>query len=93
MLPNHRIATHPGEVLREEFLAPMRLSAADLARHINRPPAEVDAVLNEEAPVTAELAWLLGMAFDTTAEFWINLQSNHALTRSRPNHQIPQLTW
>lgn len=76
-----RIKTHPGEVLREEFLVPLNMSARDLADAINVPSDHIVELLLGRRDVTADTAMRLAKAFDTTAEFWINLQSAHDLSK------------
>ncbi len=70
---------HPGEILRDEFLTPMKLSVYRLARalKISRPRLN-DIVLGRRG-VTTDTALRLGRYFGTTPEFWINLQSRHDL--------------
>jgi antitoxin HigA-1 len=70
---------HPGEVLREEFMAPMKLSASELARSLKVPPNRVTALINEARAVSAETALRLALAFDTTPAFWMNLQATYDL--------------
>lgn len=70
---------HPGEVLREEFTKPMGLSASELARKLDVPANRVTGILNEEREITADTALRLSRAFDTSAEFWMNLQSAYEL--------------
>lgn len=65
---------HPGEILKEEFLVPLELSAAELARAIHVPPNRVTRLINGQAAVTPDTALRLGRAFRTTPEFWLNLQ-------------------
>jgi len=65
---------HPGEILKEEFLGPLELSAAELARAIHVPPNRVTRLINGQAAVTPDTALRLGRAFRTTPEFWLNLQ-------------------
>ncbi len=91
-LPDHRISTHPGEILREDFLVPTGTSEAVLAAHLGCPRDVIADIAAEKAPVTAELAWLLSMAFGTTPDFWLNLQNAHDLTRTRPTRKIEPLT-
>ena len=91
MLPENRIATHPGEVLREEFLAPAGLTADDLARHLGVDQSHIADIVAEHGPVTAELAWLLAMAFGTSPEFWLRLQATHDLTKTRPAREVARL--
>ena len=73
----------PGEVLREEFMVPLGLSARALARDIGVPPNRVTEILNGERAVSAETAILLGRRFGTTPEFWMNLQTAHDLDMAR----------
>lgn len=78
-----RITTHPGEILREEFLEPLRMSARALAAAIHVPPNRVTGILNETRGVTADTAIRLGKAFGTSSEFWLNLQVAHDLSKAR----------
>jgi len=73
----------PGEVLREEFLVPMGLSARALARAIDVPPNRITAILAGERTVTADTALKLAAHFGTSAEFWMNLQTAHDLEIAR----------
>lgn len=75
----HLPATTPGEVLREEFMAPMGLSATRLAKEIGVPPNRITTILNGTRIVTAETAILLGRRFGTSPRFWMNLQVAHDL--------------
>jgi len=70
---------HPGEVLREEFLAPLSVSAAALASAMDLAAAELEPVLAGVAPVTAELALRLNRALGPDARFWLNLQAQYDL--------------
>ena len=70
---------HPGEILREEFLEPFGLSASALARHIEVPTNRVTEILNAERSVSADTAMRLSRAFNTTPEFWMNLQALYEL--------------
>ena len=69
----------PGEVLREEFMVPLGLSARALARDLDVPPNRITEILNGERAVTAETAILLARRFNTSAKFWMNLQTAHDL--------------
>lgn len=75
-----RIKTHPGEVLNEEFLKPMGISARTLAGAIDVPPNRVTAIINGERAVTADTALRLARHFGTTPEFWLNLQTGYDLS-------------
>jgi antitoxin HigA-1 len=70
---------HPGEVLREEFLVPMNLSAYAVARAIGVPRTRIERLSREETPVTADTALRLAKYFGTTAAFWMGLQAQHDL--------------
>lgn len=65
---------HPGEILKEEFLGPLGVSAAALARTIHVPPNRVTRLINGQAAVTPDTALRLARALRTTPEFWLNLQ-------------------
>lgn len=91
MLPRHRIATHPGEILLDEFLVPLEISRAAFARHIGVPGRTISAVVRGERALDARLAWLLSGALETSPEFWMTLQSNHDLTAARPKRRIRPL--
>jgi addiction module HigA family antidote len=80
-----RIRTHPGEVLREEFMRPLGLSAHALARELHVPPTRVAAIISDDAPraVTPDTALRLSRYFGTTPEFWLNLQAAHDLSKAR----------
>ena len=65
---------HPGEVLREEFMEPLGLSAYAVARACRIPRTRIERIAREETGVTADTALRLGKFFGTTPEFWLNLQ-------------------
>jgi len=66
---------HPGEVLREEFLIPLDMSAGALAKVCGVPRTRIERLANEETGVTADTALRLSKAFGTTAALWLNLQN------------------
>jgi antitoxin HigA-1 len=80
--PN-RVTTHPGEVLSEEFLKPLGLSINALALALRVPATRIGAIVKGERSVTADTALRLARFFGTSAEFWINLQAMHDLTKTR----------
>ena len=73
MLPSHRIATHPGRVLLEEFLEPTGVSQAELARALSIPLNRVNELVRGKRGVTPKTALLLSNYFKNSAEFWMNL--------------------
>ncbi len=81
--PDDRITTHPGEILKEEFLAEFGLSANKLAQAIDVPANRVTAILHGRRNVTPDTALRLARFFGTTPEFWINLQASHDLSKAK----------
>ena len=77
-----RIRTHPGEILREEFMKPLGLSANALALALRVPATRIGDILRAEKPrtVTADTAIRLARYFGTSPEFWLNLQSAYDLS-------------
>jgi addiction module HigA family antidote len=82
MLPSHRIATHPGQILVQEFLEPLGLTQAELARALNIPLNRVNELVRGKRGITPETALLLAGYFKNSAEFWMNLQTAYDLTRA-----------
>jgi len=80
--PN-RVTTHPGEVLNEEFLKPLGMSINALAIALRVPATRIGAIVKGERSVTADTALRLARFFDTSPEFWMNLQAMHDLTKTR----------
>ena len=72
-----RIKTHPGEVLREEFMAPLGLTAEALSVALHEPPANISDIVNKRRGITAEAALRLARYFGTTPDFWLRLQDAH----------------
>ncbi|MEI7848365.1 MAG: HigA family addiction module antitoxin [Chloroflexota bacterium] len=91
MLPENRIPTHPGEILLEEFLNPLGLSQVAFAAHIGVPVQRVNEIVRGKRGITPESAWLFSEAFGTSPEFWLNLQSNYDLVRSKPKRQVSRI--
>ena len=73
-MTRRRKPTTPGEILREEFLAPLGLSQKDLAIHLGCDLKVINRIVNGRSAVTAEMALKLGAALRTTPEFWLNAQ-------------------
>jgi addiction module HigA family antidote len=78
----------PGEVLREEFMAPLGLSGRALARELGVPANRITEIVAGTRAVTAETAILLGERFGTSAEFWLNLQMAHDLEEARQRRRV-----
>lgn len=77
-----RVRTHPGEVLREEFLVPFALSAREVAGIIGVPANRLSDIIRGRRGVTADTALRLGRYFGTDPRFWLNLQTAHDLSKA-----------
>lgn len=77
-----RKPTTPGEILAQEFLAPLRLTQKQLADHIRCDLKVINRIVNGRTSVTAEMAVRLGAAFGTSPEFWLNAQQAVDLSRA-----------
>jgi len=80
--PN-RVTAHPGDVLTEEFLKPLGMSINALAIALRVPATRIGAIVKGERSVTADTALRLARFFDTSPEFWMNLQALYDLTKTR----------
>lgn len=74
MATNNMRPIHPGEILREEFLLPLGLSANALAMDLHVPAPRINDIVRERRAVTPDTALRLARYFDTTPQFWMNLQ-------------------
>ena len=70
---------HPGEILREEFLAPLGMSAHELALALRVPATRIYDIVNEKRGITADTAVRLARYFGTTSRFWMNMQASYEL--------------
>jgi antitoxin HigA-1 len=77
-----RLRTHPGEVLREEFLVPLGLSARALAKELDIPANRVTEIMRGARDVSADTAIRLGRYFRTDPRFWLNLQAAYDLSKA-----------
>ncbi len=91
MIPSNRTATHPGEVLRDEFLAELGIPQTELAAQLGVPVQRINEIVNGKRGITPDTAWLFAGAFGTTPEFWMNLQTVHDLSRNRPTRTVARL--
>jgi addiction module HigA family antidote len=70
---------HPGEILLEEFMKPMHISARQIAADIDVSPSRISEIVNGTRPITADTALRLGIFFKMDPRFWINLQAEYDL--------------
>lgn len=82
-LPKSRIATHPGEVLLEDYIRPLGLTQAALAKELGISTNRLNELVRGKRGITADTALRLAQRFDTSPEFWMNLQSAYELTEAR----------
>ena len=80
----------PGDVLLEEFLEPMGISQAQLAKNLNVPPNRINQIVNGKREITADTALRLGQYFGIEPEFWLNLQLrfNVKIAKEKSGKQI-----
>jgi antitoxin HigA-1 len=83
VLPKERIATHPGEVLLEEYIKPLGLTQAALAKELGISTNRLNELVKGKRGITADTALRLSRRFRTSAEFWMNLQTAYELTEAR----------
>lgn len=91
MLPDNKIATHPGEILLEEFLKPLGVTQVTFAHHIGVPLQRVNEIIRGKRGITPETAWLFSEALGTTPQFWMNLQNTFELASKRPQRSVKRL--
>jgi addiction module HigA family antidote len=91
MHPSNRVPTHPGEILREEFLVPLGQTQVALAEHLGVPLQRINEIVRGKRGITPDTAWLLAQAFGTTPQFWLNLQAAYDLAVQRPARKVRRL--
>ena len=88
MIPTNRTSTHPGAILLKEFLEPLEITQKALAAHLGIPVQRVNEIVRGKRGITPDTAWLLSGAFNTSPEFWLNMQSTHDLSYHRPEQHV-----
>ncbi len=78
-----RVTTHPGEMLREEFLIPLGLSQNALALKLRVPATRIGEIVKGKRAITPDTALRLSRFFGNSPEFWLNLQQMHDLSKAR----------
>ena len=82
MIKNNLRPIHPGEILREEFLLPLGLSANALSLALRVPATRIHEVVRQRRGITSDTAIRLARYFNTTPQFWLNLQTNFNLKQT-----------
>ncbi|MBS3909577.1 MAG: HigA family addiction module antidote protein [Actinobacteria bacterium] len=77
-----RQPTHPGKIIKEDYLKPLSLTINELASILGISRKTLSKIVNERSAVTPNMALRLSRAFDTTPEFWLNLQRNYDLRQA-----------
>ena len=86
-----RLMTHPGEILREEYLVPLGLSARALAKDLDVPANRLTEIMRGVRDVTADTAIRLGRYFGTDPRFWLNLQAAYDLSKAEKAHSYRKI--
>jgi antitoxin HigA-1 len=84
-------AVHPGEMLREEFMVPLGLSAYRLAKDLQLPPPRVNDIVREKRGISADTALRLARYFGNSPEFWMNMQARYDLLVARANKSFSKI--
>jgi addiction module HigA family antidote len=86
-----RLRTHPGEILREEYLIPLELSARALAKELDVPANRLTEIMRGTRDVTADTAIRLGRYFGTDPRFWLNLQAAYDLSKAEKTNSYKKI--
>ena len=86
-IPTNREPTHPGEMLVQEFLVPMKITQRELANAIHVPYQRVNELVNKKRGVTPSTALRLARFFGVSPDFWLNLQARWDLYRAQEKEQ------
>ncbi|EKK3986655.1 HigA family addiction module antidote protein [Cronobacter sakazakii] len=79
---------HPGEFIREMYMEPFEISAADLSERLHVSPSTLSRVLNGKADLSVEMALKLSRVLGRSAESWINMQTQYSLNASRKSANL-----
>lgn len=82
---------HPGEILKDEFLDPLNVSAIGLAKTIGVPRTRIERLVKQQTGITPDTALRLSKAFGTTPEFWINLQMYFDMAAARQRVDVSKI--
>lgn len=87
MLPAKRSPTHPGEIIREMYLKPLKLTQDAFAGALDISRPRANELLNGRRSVTPDTAVRLGIAFNTSPQYWLNMQAAFDLYRAKQKHK------
>ena len=77
--------THPGNIIKEDYLVPLSITLKDMSAILGVSRKTLSKIVNERGSVTPDMALRLSRAFDTTPDFWLNLQMNYDLWNAEQN--------
>lgn len=86
-----RKPTHPGKIIKEDYLKPLSITITKLASILNISRKTLSKIINENGAITPDMALRLSRAFDTSPKFWINLQRNYDLWKAEKTSNSWQL--
>jgi addiction module HigA family antidote len=78
-----RKPTHPGEIIKEDFMTPLKLTQTELARALKTSFRTINEILNEKRSISPEMALRLGRYLGTTPDVWLGLQADYDLFKAR----------
>jgi addiction module HigA family antidote len=82
-----RRPTHPGKIIREDYLLPLSITIKDLAASLGVSRKTLSKIINERGTITPDMALRLSRAFNTTPDLWLNLQKNYDLWQAETESQ------
>ncbi len=82
---------HPGEILAEEFLKPLKISQNRLGRDLGVPAQRINDIVKGKRSITVDTALRLARYFKTTPQFWLNLQAHYDLEMARETHLLERI--
>jgi antitoxin HigA-1 len=86
-----RVRTHPGEILREEYLVPLGMSARALAKALGVPANRITEIMRGDRDISADTAIRLGRYFGTDPRFWLNLQAAYDLSVAEAGYDYSRI--
>lgn len=87
MLPKNRRPTHPGEIIKEMYLRPLHITQNEFAKALGISRPRANELLNGHRSVTPDTAMRLAKAFNTSPQYWLNLQAAVDLYDTKKKHQ------
>lgn len=87
MLPKQRRPTHPGEIIRYEFLEPLQMTQQELADALGVARTRINEIVLGKRTLTTDTAFRLAKFFNTTADFWMGLQKNFDMWETLPSNK------